>query len=200
MKKAHGRERKRSGEETKQRLLDAARVIFADRGYSGASVREVARRAGVSIGCLYLYFPNKQQLYTGLLQSQMDEFLARLNGLRTEKPEEALRKIIDLYMEIAVTKTKMLSTGIKEYDLEFRKPFRQTFIKAQHRFIVDIIDKGIRDGVFRPMDRNAAALVILTGLRGALLGYLTGDITQPKKYARKLHEIFLDGIRSHNHA
>jgi len=87
----------------------------------------VAGRAGISVGGIYLYFRTKEELYTGLMRSQMDEFLGRVERLRSDTPLTALRGLIDLYMEIAVTRTRMLSASIKEYDLEFKRPVREAF-------------------------------------------------------------------------
>jgi len=188
--------KRRTGDESKRNILSAACDVFAERGYEKASIREVAKRAGISIGGIYIYFRNKEELYTGLMRSQMDEFLGRVEALRAETPEAALRKLIDLYMELAVTKTKMLSTSIKEYDLEFKRPIRDAFFKAQHRIITDILKKGVHDGTVRPMECSGTALMILVTLRGAILGYLTGDIKRPGAYGESLYELILDGIRS----
>ncbi len=188
--------KRRTGDESKQNILRAACDVFAERGYEKASIREVAKRAQISIGGIYIYFPNKQHLYTGLMKSQMDEFLGRVEALRSEAPLTALRMLIDLYMELAVTKTKMLSTGIKEYDLEFKRPIRHAFFKAQHKIIIDVLKKGVRNGSLRSMDCPETGLMILVTLRGAILGYLTGDIRRPKAYGQSLYELLLNGIRS----
>ena len=191
--------KRRTGDESRQRILAAASDVFAEHGFEKTTIRAVAGRAGISVGGIYLYFRNKEELYTGLMRSQMDEFLGRVELLRTEVPLRALRKLIELYMEIAVTKTRMLSAGIKEYDLEFKRPIRDAFFKAQHRIIVDILQQGMRDGSFRSVDCSTTALMILVTLRGAILGYLTGDIRRPKEYGTALYEFFLNGIRSNTH-
>lgn len=188
--------KRRTADESKAMILAAACDVFAERGYEKASIREVAKRAGISIGGIYIYFRNKEELYTGLMKLQMDDFLGRVSALRAEAPLEALRMLIDLYMEIAVAKTKMLSTGIKEYDLEFKKPLRDAFFRAQHNVVSDILKNGVRSGALRSMDCSGTALIILVTLRGAILGYLTGDIRRPKAYAKSLYEFIISGIRS----
>jgi AcrR family transcriptional regulator len=192
--------KRRTGDESRQRILAAASDVFAEHGFEKTTVRAVAGRAGISVGGIYLYFHNKEELYTGLMRSQMDEFLGRVEQLRTEIPLSALRKLIELYMEIAVTKTRMLSTSIKEYDLEFKRPIRDAFFRAQHRIIADVLKQGMRDGSFRSMDCSGTALMILVTLRGAILGYLTGDIGRTKEYGKALYEFFMNGIRSNKHA
>ena len=191
--------KRRTADESKRSILEAACDVFAERGYEKASVREVAARAGISVGGIYLYFNNKEELYTGLMRGQMDEFLGRVDRLRNDAALTALRKLIDLYMELAVTKTKMLSTSIKEYDLEFKRPIRDAFFRSQHRIISGILQQGMRDGSFRSIDCSTMAQMILVTLRGAILGYLTGDIRKPKAYAESLYDLFLNGIRSTKH-
>ena len=192
--------KRRTADQSRTFILRAASDVFAERGYEKSSIREVAKRAGISIGGIYIYFRNKEDLYTGLIQSQMHEFLGQVEALCAEMPLPAFRKLIDLYMELAVTKTKMLSTSIKEYDLEFRRPLRDAFFRAQHRAITDMLRQGMQSGVLKPMDCSATALMILVTLRGAILGYLTGDIRDPKAYGRSLYEIILHGIRSRTNA
>jgi AcrR family transcriptional regulator len=192
--------KRRTADESKKSILRAACDVFAERGYERASIREVAKRAGISIGGIYIYFRNKEEIYTGLMRSQMDEFLGRVEALRAETPPVALRKLTELYMEIAVTKTKMISTSIKEYDLEFKRPIRDAFFKAQHRIVSDILKKGVQSGALGSMDCSGTALIILVTLRGAILGYLTGDIRRPKAYGESLYEFILNGIRSSRNA
>lgn len=190
---------RRSGEESRRKILSAASDVFAEHGYEKTSVREVARRSGISVGGIYLYFRNKEELYTGLMRSEMDDFLGRVEGLRKEPPLEALRMLIELYMDIAVTRTKMLSTSVKEYDLEFKRPIRNAFFAAQHNVVAGILERGMREEIFRRIGSSETALIILVTLRGAILGYLTGDITRPKQYGTELYEFFLNGIRSDRH-
>ena len=51
------------GDATRQQLLDAAAVVFVERGYAGATTKEIARRAGVSEGTIYRHFVDKRELF-----------------------------------------------------------------------------------------------------------------------------------------
>jgi AcrR family transcriptional regulator len=58
----------RSGAESRQRILDAAGTLFAERGYGGTSVRAVAAQAGVDPAMVYYFFNTKQGLFTATLE------------------------------------------------------------------------------------------------------------------------------------
>jgi AcrR family transcriptional regulator len=63
--------------ETRRALvLDAARAVFEEHGIEGASIREIAKRAGYTPGAIYSYFENKEAIYGALLGESLD----RLNG------------------------------------------------------------------------------------------------------------------------
>ncbi|MGC7093025.1 TetR/AcrR family transcriptional regulator [Amycolatopsis lurida] len=74
----------------RERILAAAAEVFAERGYDGAGMREVATRAGISTPVLYDHFPAKAQLYSGLLQSEVDKLQAAWGGLPEPKDAEEL--------------------------------------------------------------------------------------------------------------
>ena len=55
---------------TREALLEAARRVFAERGYGPASVEEIAKTAGVSVGSVYVHFASKEALFTALVEDQ----------------------------------------------------------------------------------------------------------------------------------
>ena len=70
--------RQQAMSETRRALvLDAARAVFEEHGLEGASMREIARRAGYTPGALYSYFDSKEAIYGALLGESLD----RLNGV-----------------------------------------------------------------------------------------------------------------------
>jgi TetR/AcrR family transcriptional regulator len=88
------RELKR-GEVESAILLEAVR-LFAERGYEGTAIADVAQSAGLSKQNLMYYFPTKQVLYTRVLDDVLDDWLARMASLADADgaPEEALRAYV----------------------------------------------------------------------------------------------------------
>ncbi len=85
---------------TVEAILEAAELVFAEKGFTGGTTNHIAERAGVSIGSLYQYFPNKDAIMTGLMerhlaheQVHLAEQMGKLAG-ETEKPREILRRLI----------------------------------------------------------------------------------------------------------
>lgn len=98
--------RQRRSAETVERILTAAARIFDERGYGGTTTNHVALEAGVSIGSLYQYFPNKDALLVALAERHVDDvarrFGSRLDTLREERPsiEGTVRALLDLTVEL----------------------------------------------------------------------------------------------------
>ena len=61
-----------SDESTQQRILDAGKAEFLDRGYENASLRSIARSAGVTTGAIYGYYPDKAALFGALVSGPAD--------------------------------------------------------------------------------------------------------------------------------
>ena len=97
--------RQRRSQETVERILDAAARMFDERGYRGTTTNHVAELAGVSIGSLYQYFPNKDALLVALAERHLDAvavgFADRLTSLRAEAPPvaEVVRSLVGLTAE-----------------------------------------------------------------------------------------------------
>ncbi len=70
---------RRKGELTAERILDVAEELFAERGYAGTTLRDVASRVGLRIPSLYNHFPGKEALYVAVLQRGVGPLLAVLS-------------------------------------------------------------------------------------------------------------------------
>jgi len=64
-------------------VLDAARSVFAEKGVEGASIREIARKAGYTPGAIYSYFDSKEAIYAALLAESLERLNAEVTAART---------------------------------------------------------------------------------------------------------------------
>jgi len=83
------------GSEARQRILDAAAEVFAERGFGGAGVDEIARRAGVNKAMLYYYVGDKAALFGEVVRANVERIKQAVTAAlaETEDPRERLRAI-----------------------------------------------------------------------------------------------------------
>lgn len=113
---AGGREQQR--DETRERIVAAAVEAFAERGFRGASTRDIARRAGTNQGLITYHFRSKDELWRaaadrifGLLGERLVE---RLAGLAAEDPRERTREGIREYVRFAAAHPELFRLMIGE--------------------------------------------------------------------------------------
>jgi AcrR family transcriptional regulator len=68
----------------RRRIQEAARTVFAERGYSGASIELIARAAQLSVGAIYLYFRSKEDLYVSLIEDALTVFDVEMGQVRDQ--------------------------------------------------------------------------------------------------------------------
>lgn len=87
-------------EDVRQRILNAAREEFLLRGYAGASMRAIARRAGMTVGNIYLYFDGKDGLFEATVGGTVAAIdrLTRMQGGLEESVRELVRTLHDVFI------------------------------------------------------------------------------------------------------
>src|SRR6476469_1611223 len=77
---------RRLPEERPKQILDAAFAVFAERGLAAARLEDIAKRAGLSKGTIYLYFPNKEELFREVVRSTVIAFIERGEAIHGSEP------------------------------------------------------------------------------------------------------------------
>jgi AcrR family transcriptional regulator len=152
---AQARYRRRK-EDRPQEITEAAFAAFAEKGYAATKVEEVARRAGVSKGLLYLYFKTKEELFKAVVRSvvmpRVDALEAELD--RSELTAEAfIRGPVLEFMKrvpgspVSVVIRLMIAEAPKHPDLvEF---YWENVASRGLGALQRIVDRGVADGEFR---------------------------------------------------
>jgi AcrR family transcriptional regulator len=109
---------------TRRRLLDAAEVVFAGRGFHGASVDEIAREAGATTGALYSNFSGKEDLFLAMFersaQADVSDYAETFTTQAT--PEEQTRAVADLWMRILRERPHYFPLVIEFWTYAMREP------------------------------------------------------------------------------
>ena len=162
---------KRSGTESKQRILAAATRIFSEYGYKGASMRMIAKRAEISVGGLYLYYKNKDDLYLTLMQSRLDDLMAKTReALKDiEDPAEAMRTFLTLRLNNAKENKEIILALGRDHGFGFGIEVKKKFFRQQRNVIEEILRRGISSGTFRQCNTKEVAKVIFSIVRGFIV-------------------------------
>jgi AcrR family transcriptional regulator len=147
--------RKRNPKLTRQRVLEAAMVEFAEKGLSGARVDEIARRSGANKRMLYHYFGNKEDLYLAVMEAiykkKLEEELElELTGM---DPVEGMSALIRFTWRYYLENPEFISLINNENLLKARHIKKSAEIKTLHSPLVKLIKgllaRGEKNGVFR---------------------------------------------------
>jgi AcrR family transcriptional regulator len=94
-------------------VLEAARAVFLEAGIEGASIREIAKRAGYTPGAIYSYFDSKEAVYASLLEESLDRLHTAVAAARTVKgrPEKTLANKAQAWFEFYAQNPRDLDLG-----------------------------------------------------------------------------------------
>lgn len=162
---------KRSGIKSKKRILDAAMKVFAEYGYAKANMRVIAKASDISIGGLYLYFRNKEDLCFTLIKNRLDDLAGRTKEALgdTDDPAEAIGKFIAIHINYVKKHRELILVQGREHGFAFGLEIKKKFFRGQRRLLEDIIRKGIKSGVFRRCNVEESAKIIIGAIRGFVL-------------------------------
>jgi AcrR family transcriptional regulator len=162
---------KRSGIESKRRILAAAIRVFSEYGYKGASMRMIAKRAEISVGGLYLYYKNKEDLYLTLMKDRLDDLTGQTREAvkDIEDPAEAMRTFLTLRLNYAREHREIILALGRDPGFSFGIEIKKKFFRQQRNVIEEILKKGISSSTFRECNTQEVAKVIFSIVRGFIV-------------------------------
>lgn len=88
--------------DSKEKILEAAKLLFAEKGFTGVSMRNIARSVSMSVAALYYYFPSKNSLYLETVRYAFNAKSQRLTQLwySNDNAEEKLKNFVKLLLEM----------------------------------------------------------------------------------------------------
>lgn len=212
--KRAGRRRRADGgsDERKKDILRAATKVFADHGYHGCRISDVADQAGVAYGLVYHYFGNKDALLAALFEKYLTVFEKALSQICDETPvlEERLRQIIDLMLNAYEADPHAVKVLVVEFGRSSRlgdtlvSPELGGVFKVLERLFGEARDRGeLREGV-----HEKSMVVIFAGaIEAALASFImprgpSGARPKATALARTretLKALFCDGLLNPDH-
>lgn len=150
----------------RKRLMDAAILLFTNRGYAATSVREIVEMAGVTKPALYYHFDSKEGIYLAILDDLVkiaDHVVAASRveeGTAKERIESFLTHVFE-HFERRKAEVRMINAvfwgpaqGVPHFDFE-------TFHRMFQDFVREAVVEGIASGELRSLDPDAVTLAIV---------------------------------------
>jgi AcrR family transcriptional regulator len=167
-------------EERRPQIIDAAIRVFARKGCRSATMPDVAREAGLSVGGVYWYFKGKDEIVAAILERIFDQDLGALAELLAEgaPATERLRAFVDGYAARFDEWAWMNAIGIEFYgEAAHNEKVRaviQRYLGRYRAALAELIAQGVQRGEFRPVDPVDVANA-LVALEEGLALHLTVD-------------------------
>jgi AcrR family transcriptional regulator len=203
--------KERERERRRQQIIVAAKRVFSEKGFSRATMEDIAKAAELSPGTLYLYFKNKDELYASLSIRILQYLLIRLEHVAKEananletRMENLKKALLDVYDFDPLVIINMLhlqsSETLRNLSPDIMKEIEDLSRKSLGT-MARILEMGIRQGVF--IDRHPVALAdILWSLFSGVILFEESKrlINAEKDFVRPTFElafnIFARGLRA----
>ncbi len=185
--------------DTKARLLAAALDLFTEKGFAGASTREIVERAGVSKPVLYYHFSSKENLYRVLIEENFSRFNRALAVIAGDKVtvREKLLRIADHYLKHCrryPEEVKLALMAFYRGDTFAPEVDIVSLARDSIGIIAGVFRAGIDSGEFLRRDPLKLSLFLLGVLHGQMMVILKSSGWMPLATPEEIIEIFLRGI------
>lgn len=187
-------------------LLAAALDLFVERGYAATRLDDVAARAGVSKGTLYLYFANKEELFKAVVRENVVPVLGEAEeivGNFTGHSAELFREIVLGWWErIGATKlagiTKLMMAESHNFP-EVAQFYHDEVISRANGMVVRLLQRGIERGEFRSIDLEQAKHVVCAPMIMLMMwrhsfNACCSEPIAPEAYLRSFIDVVLHGL------
>ena len=190
-------------------LLNAALDLFVEKGFAGTRMEEVAARAGVSKGTVFLYFPSKDELFKAVVRENIS---GRLTEWNTEflsfegSTADMLRYCMTVWWRrVGSTQASgisklMISEGGHFPDIA--NFYQHEVVQPGHALIRRVLQRGVDSGEFRAVDLDNAVHGVIAVMLFLMLSKHSGvcvrqDVTlDPEDYIASQADLMLHGLRT----
>ncbi|OGP67562.1 MAG: TetR family transcriptional regulator [Deltaproteobacteria bacterium RBG_13_47_9] len=135
-----------------KRILRAAQTVFAQKGYSQATISEIAKSADVSEGTIYEYFKNKDELLLSIAENRFEEYIASMDEVfEIKTPLRKLQHLIRYHFYLFLAERDFLIVFLLHIQLGrrfYNSPVYQV-VERYKKIMADILDQGKVDGTIR---------------------------------------------------
>ncbi|MGW9117190.1 TetR/AcrR family transcriptional regulator [Streptomyces sp. NPDC055663] len=182
----------------RERLLDAARELLAEGGYSAAGVSALARRAGVATGSVYNHFASKQELLAAVFRHVAGHELGAVREAVQARrgATDQLRALVEVFSHRALRSPRTAWALLAEPVDPLVEEERLTYRRGYHMLAETVIVAGIEAGELPQQNARLSAAAVIGAVGEALLGPLSpvGARTDPGPVVESITALCLRAV------
>jgi AcrR family transcriptional regulator len=192
--------REQTKAQNRQMILDAARAVFAERGFGATTVRDIIRATSLASGTFYNYFKSKEEIYQAIRDEAALAIRPQLREerLKARTVEEFISGSFRTFFEI-VTRDEVNFRTIRHNADVTRMRLETPEVIAGFEELREDIEKGIAAGVFPPIDADFLMASIVGVAFEMTERILRREHRDPKAAADFATALFMGGIRALPH-
>lgn len=184
--------------ETECSIMRTAARVFAERGYERATLQQIAEAVGIKKGSLYYYIDGKEDLLFRIADSTIESCIQQLKrAVRGPlPPEEKLREAILTHARLLAGDFERLCVFLHEHKA-LKADWRKKIVEKRDHYeqlFREIIEEGIRQGRFRPVDAHLATLALLGMCNWLYQWYHPEGRTSVDEIGALIADLFLCGL------
>ncbi|MBI4221045.1 MAG: TetR/AcrR family transcriptional regulator [Chloroflexi bacterium] len=189
-----------SREATRDRILEAAESVFAEKGYHEALVDQVAEATSLSKGGVYFHFPSKEHLFFAVLDRLADRLIAKVERESAEQTaalEKADAALVTVFS--VLSKRRRLAKLLMVQGYSMGNAFERKRAELFGRFAGVIqahLDEAIERGEIGRVDTAVAAHIWLGAINELLIRWLYTGRPAPSGALPLLRTVLIEGLRS----
>lgn len=195
--------KEREFEARRKEILSAALRVFSQKGYHQTSMNEIAKEAEFSIGSLYNFFKDKEDLFLTLFKEQLNEITQKVNEIveHTVGAREKLEALINTlfsYFETNWEAIRIISLSHQDFESSLKNDIGNVIREGHLRFIqlvARILQQGIEQGAIKSFKPEEMALGLIGLINGSIYLWLESNRAYSlKDRAQGLMDIFYNGV------
>jgi AcrR family transcriptional regulator len=189
-------------------IVDAALAVFAERGFSAARLDDVAARAGITKGTLYLYFPSKEELFKAVVRQALLPNIERVERLLRAHPGPAAAQVELMIGQIGAllqntqigAMPKLIIAEAGNFP-ELARFYLEEVIQRGLGLLAGVVERGIASGELRAVDGGYAARALIAPVLLAAIWKSTfeahaGARLDADAFLRAAVDLLLNGLRA----
>ena len=186
--------------DTRTIILETARRLFIQQGYAATSIRQLANEAGIGKATIYHHFKNKEALITTLLAEDVGPIQAVFDAVQAgQDPRRRIAVAIEAGMRFFAETAGFIQVARRELPggRELTEAGFMAFYQECANLISQAISDGIESGIFRFVDAQASAQILMNLVHGAVASNQAsgGAIKLDERQSAMILEIFFEGIQ-----